>query len=248
MTEPTCAVVRESQAELALGVIEGRERAEVLAHLEHCAACRQDLAALSAVADRLVELTPSVEPPAGFETRVLARLSAAARAEEPAAPRGPAPPAAVRGRTARAGRRTWPLPKPARWVAAAALAAVIGAGGWVVGHEASAPSAAQAAGHEKAAPFVAGDRTVGQVVAYGGPKPWVSMSVDENLGDRTVKCQLVERNGTISTVGTFQLSDGYGYWGAAIGVPPSSIARVQLVDAAGATVAAAVFAPAHVSS
>jgi hypothetical protein len=247
MTEPTCAVVRESQAELALGVLEGRERAEVLAHLEHCAACRQDLAALSAVADRLVELTPSVEPPAGFETRVLARLSAA-KAEEPVGRRGPAPPAADRGLTARAGRRRWPLPKPARWVAAAALAAVIGAGGWAIGHEASAPSAAQAAGHEKAAPFVAGDRTVGQVVAYDGPKPWVSMSVDENLGDRTVKCQLVERNGTISTVGTFQLSDGYGYWGAAIGVPPSSIARVQLVDAAGRTVAAAVFATADVSS
>ena len=222
MTELTCEHFQDLMAELALGVLSGRERADALAHVERCPACRRDLAAMGDLADRLVELTPQAEPPAGFETRVLARLTP--------------PPATAR-------RRPRP-PLIARLAVAAGLAAAIGVGGWAVGrHDGHVPSVA--VGHSTGiltAEFVDRGATVGQVVAYGGEHPWVAMAVDSNLGDLTVKCRVLERNGTTTTVGTFTLSDGYGYWGASIGVAPKSVSSVQLVDAKGAPVATATFA------
>jgi hypothetical protein len=179
MTDLTCGQFEDLSAELALGILEGRERAVALAHVEHCADCRQDLLAMGAVADRLVELTPSAEPPAGFETRVLARLN--------------------------------PL------------------------------TAAGRSGTIRSASFISGNRTIGLVVAYGGAHPWVAMSFDTDLGDRRVTCELIERDGAVSTLGTYVLADGYGYWGAPIGVSPSAVSSVRLVDATGTTVAWARF-------
>jgi hypothetical protein len=74
----TCAQVHDMAAELALGVLIGRERAAALAHLEGCKACREEVRRLRVVGGRLLELLPTAEPPAGFETRVLERLGMAA--------------------------------------------------------------------------------------------------------------------------------------------------------------------------
>jgi hypothetical protein len=76
MAEMSCEVCQSLIPEIALGVLHGRERAEALAHIEHCPACQRELLLMGDLADRLVELTPSAEPPAGFETRVLAALAA----------------------------------------------------------------------------------------------------------------------------------------------------------------------------
>jgi hypothetical protein len=51
-------------------------RAEALAHLETCERCRVAYAELTETVDRIVLLTPTDEPPAGFEQRVLARIEA----------------------------------------------------------------------------------------------------------------------------------------------------------------------------
>ena len=185
---------------------------------------------MGAVADRLVELTPSAEPPAGFETRVLARL--APPVEIPAVPAGVTP------------LRRAPRPVAVRGAVAAALAVAIAVGGWALGHhDASAPTAAPQGAAIRSASFVTGTRTVGLVVAYGGAHPWVAMSFDSDLGDRSVTCELVERNGTTVPIGTYSLAAGYGYWGAPIAVPPSAVKGVRLVDAAGRTVADATFTP-----
>jgi anti-sigma factor ChrR (cupin superfamily) len=74
----TCAQVHDMAAELALGVLIGRERAAALAHLEGCKACREEVRRLMVVGGRLLELLGAAEPPAGFETRVLERLGMAA--------------------------------------------------------------------------------------------------------------------------------------------------------------------------
>jgi hypothetical protein len=74
MGELTCRQCREIAAELALNVLPGRERVGVLAHLDRCAGCRDMVSALTATADRLVELLPGAEPPVGFEQRVMAAL------------------------------------------------------------------------------------------------------------------------------------------------------------------------------
>jgi hypothetical protein len=46
----------------------------VLHHLASCPDCRRLVSELSAVADELLLLAPAHEPPAGFESRILARL------------------------------------------------------------------------------------------------------------------------------------------------------------------------------
>src|SRR5918996_5343610 len=66
-------------AELALGVASGIERARALQHMETCARCRREVAVLGEVADELLLLVPTREPPVGFESRVLARVSHPAR-------------------------------------------------------------------------------------------------------------------------------------------------------------------------
>jgi hypothetical protein len=70
----TCGEMADVAAELALGVLTGRERAMAVAHLDHCDACREHVRQLMATGEQLLELLPPAEPPAGFETRVLARL------------------------------------------------------------------------------------------------------------------------------------------------------------------------------
>jgi hypothetical protein len=77
----TCAELAEVAAELALGVLTGRERAVAIAHLDTCDACREDVRQMMGTAERLRGLLPQAEPPAGFETRVLQRLGLPAPAD-----------------------------------------------------------------------------------------------------------------------------------------------------------------------
>ena len=108
-------------AELALGVADSRERSATMAHLDHCARCQQELARLSDVADGLVVLAPPLEPPAGFESRVLAALPT----QEASPPGHHRPEAAVR----RPLRRVAPSRRRLLQVAAVVVAAVAVAAG-----------------------------------------------------------------------------------------------------------------------
>src|SRR5947209_2219670 len=71
MAELSCRQCEELAEELALGALSCHERADALAHLEVCSSCQDRVSALTVTADQLVELLPSVEPPAGFEQRVI---------------------------------------------------------------------------------------------------------------------------------------------------------------------------------
>ncbi len=214
MAERDCDQFRAASVELALGILDGRERAEALAHLEHCPACHRELLLMGDLADRLVELTPGAEPPPGFETRVLASL-------------------------------TSPTESPRRRqmavvLAAAAVAVVVGIGGWVVGHRGTPGGPPLGGSRVATAAFVSGSHQVGQVIASPGAHPWIYMAVDTGLGDQTVVCQIRERNGGTVTLGSFPLSNGYGYWGAPIPAA-STITGAQLTDTKGRAVATASF-------
>ncbi|MGB6057897.1 MAG: hypothetical protein WBF71_06495 [Microthrixaceae bacterium] len=78
MTAADCDRCREVAAELALGIAVGDERAAALEHLTNCPACRRELNGLTAALDALMSLAPPVDPPAGFEERVLAGFTSTA--------------------------------------------------------------------------------------------------------------------------------------------------------------------------
>jgi Putative zinc-finger len=76
MRTMACEQVHDAAPELALGILSGDERAAALAHLEGCAPCQQVVSSLAGVTDQLLlVLAPAVEPPGGFEERVLAPLT-----------------------------------------------------------------------------------------------------------------------------------------------------------------------------
>ncbi len=64
----------ELLAELALGILTGRERAATLAHVENCPRCAEELELLSRAADAVVQVAPDREPPVGFEVRLFERM------------------------------------------------------------------------------------------------------------------------------------------------------------------------------
>ena len=75
MTAPlTCAAFEAGAEDLALGFSPSPERDDLVAHASRCADCAALLHELTAVADALLELAPSAEPPAGFEARALAAM------------------------------------------------------------------------------------------------------------------------------------------------------------------------------
>ena len=82
-----CDECAEVAAELALGVLTGRERAAALAHLDGCESCRELVRELTLTGEELLALLPSREPPAGFETRVLGRIGLSAASRPPGRPR-----------------------------------------------------------------------------------------------------------------------------------------------------------------
>src|SRR5580700_2540011 len=90
VNEMGCAEFADAAAELALGVLTGRERARALAHLDRCEACRENVRQLTVTGEELVGLLPAIEPPAGFETRVMERLGLGTPAPAPAPAPGPA--------------------------------------------------------------------------------------------------------------------------------------------------------------
>jgi hypothetical protein len=67
MTELTCQQCEQLAVELALDILPCHQRADVLAHLDRCTSCQDTVCALTNTVDRLVELLPPAQPPAGFE-------------------------------------------------------------------------------------------------------------------------------------------------------------------------------------
>ena len=246
--EMDCAGLAEVAAELALGVLPGRERAQAVAHLDQCEACREDVRQLMATSEGLLTLLPASEPPAGFETRVLDRLGLPA-----AAGKGDARVLRsrhVRTRRASGARGARSAPSTRRLIAAAAVAiAVLGAGaaGWRMGTvTAGAPgSSAIAQAPLNSAPLLtSGDKSVGWVFVYVGSKneanqQWMYMSVDMKSGSGMVTCQVVGMDGKVTTVGSFRLADGRGAWGAAASWGGGPVRSARLLAANGTVLATA---------
>ncbi|HVA75039.1 MAG TPA: hypothetical protein VNF71_10805 [Acidimicrobiales bacterium] len=176
-----------------------------------CTACRYEVDETGAVGDQLLDLIPDAEPPLGFDRSVLAAIGH--RSE---------------------GSRRFRLV-----TAAAALAAAIaGVIGFAV-TDLTGPSR-----HLEPAELTAvlhqGERSVGTVYVGGHPT-WVTMNVDHAALTGTVTCQLVARDGTVITVGDFQLVEGSGKWGAPDPQTTSELVGARLIGPDGKVMATATF-------
>jgi hypothetical protein len=125
-----CGGMDEYAEEFALGLLDGAERAGVVAHLEGCRTCGTRVALLAEAGEQLLLIAPIVEPPLGFEQRVLAKVApqAVSLADHPR----------PLGRKGWRGRRGERARRPSAWLGsrlslAAALVLVIGLAALTVG-------------------------------------------------------------------------------------------------------------------
>ena len=224
----SCAEFGDSAAELALGVLTGRERAEALAHLDRCEACREHVRQLTITGEQMLGLLPTAEPPPGFETRVMERIGLPIPSPQPL-------------RERRQPARSHAFSARRMLAAAAAVVAVGGAalGGWGL-RASTAPSASP--GLISATLLASNDHdNVGKVFMYNGEPRWMYMTVDMDSGNQTVICQLVGSDGHVTTVGSFRLADGYGSWGSPAWTGNGSPVAARLVTANGKVLASASF-------
>ena len=219
MNQHGCEQHQEELAELALGVLTGRDRARVLRHVESCARCAEELEQLSRAADAVLQVAPVVEPPMGFEVRLFERMGVAD----------------VRHR-----HRF----RPPRWAvgalsAAAAVAAL--AVGLSLGLSSSPPPTSNAAPPHAvvSAGLVDHGAVVGRVTTHAGKDPWMSMMLFDSSARGTVNCVVVTSDGVSHQVGTFVAKKGYGAWAAPLHVDPKDIRSAEVVAASGTVIATA---------
>lgn len=110
----TCDQLRELAPDLALDLLDGADRAVALAHVEGCTSCHTEVARLTETAHETLLLAPELEPPDGFDGRVLDALAAAA-------PQSVTPSPTRSRRSSPWGRWGLRTRRPAVLVAAAAL-------------------------------------------------------------------------------------------------------------------------------
>ncbi|MCW2933300.1 MAG: hypothetical protein JWM19_4262 [Actinomycetia bacterium] len=236
----TCAELHDEAAELALGVLTGRERAAAVAHLEKCEAFREEVRQLMATGEQLLKLLPPAEPPAGFETRALERLGM------PAAQEGQTQPRQLASREHRPRHRG----RSRRGPVCRALAATVmgvgviaaGLGGWRIGVGTSPSTSPAAAPLTSASMLSVTHSSVGSIFLYAGTPRWLYMYVDIGTGNEPVTCQVVGADGKASTIGSFRLADGYGAWGSPDPGNIGTLTGARLVSANGTILATASFA------
>ena len=223
MSEPnemSCGEFADVAAELALGVLTGRERAQAVEHLDQCDSCREHVRQLSLTGEEMLGLLPSREPPEGFESRVMGRLGVARK------------------------RPNWSR----RMLATAAVALAVvacGVGGWGL-RGAMAPSSSGGTSAQEplreAALLTAAHQTAGKIYLYDGNPRWLYMAVNtKTAGNATVICQLEARGGRIITIGSFRLDGGYGAWGSPDPVAAGNVTGARLTSMNGTVLATASF-------
>jgi Putative zinc-finger len=212
----SCDRTRELAAELALGILDGEQRAQALRHVAECPECRRAVEELTAVADELLMLAPEREPPAGFESRVLARLQP--------------PPAAARP-TRRRRRLLAPLGAAA---AAAAIAAAVvllttSDDRRLADHYRATLAAGHGSSFEAARLRAPGQVPAGVVYAYRGATSWIFVVVYGPHRGVPYTAELATTSGRRVALPSFRLDPKTGTRGEAVPVDLGSIASVRLV-------------------
>ena len=213
---------RELAPELALGIADGEERAWALEHLADCRECRVRFERLATLADELLLVAPTAEPPAGFEARVGEAIGTSSR-----------PP----------GRPWW---RRLALPAAALVAAVCAAGAvWValVDDRELADSYRETLAVANGEYFDAvpvelpGGERVGYVYGYQGRASWVLAVIYDGLPDGRYRLELVTGDGRRMPLRSIEVADGRGSTGAVTPVGYEELTGVRVLDRAGREVA-----------
>jgi hypothetical protein len=220
--DSACEKFDQNLAELALGILSGRERMTTLTHVECCAHCADELEHLARASDAALHMAPEIEPPLGFEVRLFRRM----------------------GHGEVVSRRH----APHRWLITCAAAVVALSAGLSIGlsTDSSSPNAKVArqahptqSKPELTARLMRNSGVVGVISLYGGSTPVLTMELSKSSVHGTVTCEIVTNNGVIHKLGTFRVTDGYGAWATPIGSSPSDVRVAHLVSPDGATIATA---------
>jgi hypothetical protein len=206
----TCEPFRPDLPELAVGILPGRRRAEVLAHLEGCAACRAEVEQLTVVADSVLLAAPEAEPSPRFDEELARRIGM-----------GVAPVARVG--SARPGRlRTRRPVLLAVAAAVVALALALGITAMVSSGGTGRPPAT-VVGPDRvhsvltSAPLVRRGSTVGRMRTYGsgydGSAGWLAITIWGHGWQGTIHCRVHLADGSNLVVGPFALDPDGGSWG-----------------------------------
>lgn len=247
-----CAEIRDLIPEIAAGVAAGDERARALAHMGDCQDCRHELAVTADLVDEMLTLTPAEEPPAGFETRVIARLAPEAKQAKltkrtkrsKQANAGSAGP----GGSRRSPRSTRPS-RVAAWTAAVAAAAGLAAGvvWWQTAQDRALAASyrhtlAVAHGHGlSAAPLRSGlGAEQGTVFAYQGQPSWVYVTFRAKPGPGMYDACLVTKDGRRFQLRQFDAGQNPYAWGSTIRVNVREISTIEFARS-GVTVMTARF-------
>jgi hypothetical protein len=210
----TCDDVVVLAPELALGVLDGSERAQVLSHLDSCDSCRHLVDDLATTIARVVAAAPGIDPPPGFDRQVVARLA-------PLVPKEPAHP---RRRRLVAG------------LGALAVAASLSLAGFLVASGGDSGPATR-----RAAITSAGDWARGDVLVVDAHPTWVTMRVSVDYEAKNLHCELALADGQVVKLGTFHEVGGAWEWGGTIPAKASDVVEARLVGADGTIVASGRF-------
>jgi hypothetical protein len=222
-----CDHVLPLLAELATGAATGYDRARALMHVSRCPSCRGELAQLSKIADELLLLAPAHEPPAGFESQVMASIAEGAPPPRPASTRR-------RPGWLRVAHRV-PI-RVAASVAAVALAATLGAGAvWQVTSvdrnlAADQRETMQIANGRYFTAYPVTDETgtrTGTIFLYEGEPSWLLVDV-QGVPDGDYNMVIVDRDGIAHPSGVCTMSRGWGTYGYRLWQPVSEVAAIQL--------------------
>jgi Putative zinc-finger len=217
-----CAQYEDDLAQLALGMLSGRERARTLAHVESCPRCADELEQLARAADAVVGVAPEAEPPLGFETRLFEKMGIEN----------------VRPSRRRRHLLYWVPASAAAAVAALAIGLGFGLSSSPAPTRTTAPGVQRHGAVETAALMENGDH-VGRVDIFGGRTPWMQMTLDDSSARGLVHCVVVTDDGKVRDVGSFVASDGYGAWAAPLHVNPSTVRSAQVMSPSGTVIATA---------
>jgi anti-sigma factor RsiW len=207
----TCNDAREAAPELALGTLDGGERAELLRHLADCPACRDETARLVETAEAVGLLATPVLPSVGFEDRVLAAM-------------GLGTPSVSR-------RRRW-LTRSAIALVAAAIGALLALGGVAV-FDHNEPSVASVASVATAKMIGTGGAVVGTAYVSPGDPALVVVKVDYPYTGDEFHLEAVRAGGQVDTLGNLAPAANGGGWRWSGLAPGAPVQVLRVVDAGG---------------